>query len=313
MQPVNASAFDWWYFDVVATTPGSLASVVVVFFTAPSTTLYLSVSFPNGTFLTLPQPFANNATVTTEGNGSSGNWSGSGFSWSYSPYLGYTILIDSLELDVQGSINLTPVSSAHYPCGPAVAGQNMQVGPHIGWANAVPDAASTVGLVVGGTPLAFSGAGYHDKVRKILSRHQIPSSIPPPHLNRNWSDQPFTENVASWYWGHGRLGPYSIVWFDFLAVNGTEYHSGPSHFGRRERDLPPHLSTPNPSGYTITLDLGAEGVLDMNVSVIVPIVSGLDQYTRSVGNITGSLVTVSASGEELMSGIALFEQFKVTE
>jgi hypothetical protein len=60
------------------------------------------------------------------------------------------------------------IAPAHYPCGPAVAGQNMEVGPHIGWANAIPDAASTVELTINGTKLAFAGTGYHDKVRYKL-------------------------------------------------------------------------------------------------------------------------------------------------
>jgi hypothetical protein len=44
----------------------------------------------------------------------------------------------------------------------------MEVGPHIGWANAIPDAASTVELTINGTKLAFAGTGYHDKVRYKL-------------------------------------------------------------------------------------------------------------------------------------------------
>lgn len=124
VQPVNASAFDWWYFDVVATNQGSLASVVIVFFTAPATafpfnppsdnvlSLYLSISFPNGTVFSTPHVFADNATVTTVGNGSSGDWAGSGLSWTYSPDSGYTILIDSLEMGVLGSISLNPVRTS---------------------------------------------------------------------------------------------------------------------------------------------------------------------------------------------------------
>lgn len=59
------------------------------------------------------------------------------------------------------------IAPAHYPCGSAVAGQNMEVGPGTGWANAVPDATATVKLTVGGTNLVFKGLGYHDKVRAL--------------------------------------------------------------------------------------------------------------------------------------------------
>lgn len=40
----------------------------------------------------------------------------------------------------------------------------MQVAPHVGWANAVPDAQANVQLIVNGRPLNFTGIGYHDKV-----------------------------------------------------------------------------------------------------------------------------------------------------
>ncbi|KAJ7334030.1 hypothetical protein DFH08DRAFT_1019939, partial [Mycena albidolilacea] len=276
--PINASTFDWWYFDVVDTNPNSRASAAVVFYNTgptalpfisiPGTTLsaQVIVSFPNGTLSSAPGiAVADRATVLTSDNGSSGQWHGAGIAWTHSVYSGaWEILIDSPELGMKGSIHLKPVSTAapsHYPCGPAVAGQSLAVGPHIGWANAIPDAVSTVDLVVDGTRLDFTGAGYHDK---------------------NWSDQPFAENVISWYWGHGRVGPYSIVWFDFLATNGVEHVSAyAAKDGKilvsscdlssirvrptgENATYPPLLTTGPPSGYHITLDLGAEdGVLEL--------------------------------------------------
>jgi hypothetical protein len=57
------------------------------------------------------------------------------------------------------------IAPVHYPCGPAVAGQNMNLGAGIGWANAVPDAQAVVNLKINGSSLAFDGGGYHDKVR----------------------------------------------------------------------------------------------------------------------------------------------------
>ncbi|KAJ7864289.1 hypothetical protein B0H14DRAFT_3443637 [Mycena olivaceomarginata] len=59
--PINSSAFDWWYFDVVPTDPTSLASIAVVFYTAttaafkyvpPADTVavvQITGSFENGT------------------------------------------------------------------------------------------------------------------------------------------------------------------------------------------------------------------------------------------------------------------------
>ncbi|KAJ6570568.1 hypothetical protein DFH09DRAFT_1362677 [Mycena vulgaris] len=326
IRPVNSSAFDWWYFDVVSNDPSSLASVVVVFYTTTATAFpflppsdsvtlaQIAISFPNGTnFEALAT--ADGATVTTDDNVSSGDWHGSGFKWTHSGDSVYTVVVDAPDIGVKGTIRFSSVAPAHYPCGPAVAGQNMEVGPRIGWANAIPDAASTVELTVGGTKIEFEGIGYHDK---------------------NWSDQLFTTNVASWYWGHGRLGPYSIVWFDFLARDGTEYVSAyAAEYGKiiaascestsirvrptgQNSTYPPVLSTGNPSGYHISLDLVRMGTLHLDVVVTGLLVdNGFSEYTRFVGNITGVLVPVGGNKaedeEKVLEGKALFEQFKMTK
>ncbi|KAJ7614743.1 hypothetical protein DFH06DRAFT_1286249 [Mycena polygramma] len=307
VHPMNDSAFDWWYFDVVSTDPASFASAVVVFYAAtptavpgqaPNSTLSVNVwlTFPNGTQI-FAQPQANAATVMAEGDFSSGDWHGSGLAWRYAPKSGsYEILVDAPDIQMKGRINFQPV-------------RNMEVGPHIGWANAVPDAASTVDLIVNGTKLSFSGAGYHDK---------------------NWSDLPLVSNLASWYWGHGRIGPYSIVWFDFLALNGTEYVSAyaskdnlilasscePGSIRVRptgkNSTYPPHISTGPPSGYNITLDLGREGFLELNVSVEAQIATIAPVYIRSKGRVSGVLKAAGRVVEE-MAGVGLFEQFALTE
>ncbi|KAJ7225045.1 hypothetical protein C8J57DRAFT_1440143 [Mycena rebaudengoi] len=285
VRPINASAIDWWYFDVVSTDPNSRASVVLVFSAVggvPDMPLraQATVSFPNGTLTSTETVVpADRATVTTEGNGSSGDWHRSGFTWRYSAHSGaYDIFIDSQDLDMEGQIHFQPHAPAHYSCGSAVAGQNMVVAPNIGWANALPDAAATVDLTVGGTRLAFKGAGYHDK---------------------NWSPQPFGASAALWYWGHGRVGPYSIVWFDSLDLNGTEY--GSAYVAKDDTILvancdlssirvrpkgenatfPPGSNTGFPSGYHITLDLGAEGVLEMDAIVVESLIS-VPSYGRFV-------------------------------
>ena len=43
----------------------------------------------------------------------------------------------------------------------------MQVGPHIGWSNAIPDAIATVNVLFGASRLEFIGSGYHDKVSRF--------------------------------------------------------------------------------------------------------------------------------------------------
>ncbi|KAJ6561271.1 hypothetical protein B0H10DRAFT_1966618 [Mycena sp. CBHHK59/15] len=321
VHPINGSAFDWWYFDVVST--DSLASVVVVFYTTSAAAFpflgplnsavvaQISGSFANGTLFTAMVEGDAATVEVKENSGTSGAWHGTGFTWMFDPASGYSISIDAPEIGVVGTISFKSAAPAHYPCGPVAVGQNLEVGPNIGWANAIPDAVSAVHLTVNGTKLAFTGAGYHDK---------------------NWSDQIFQQNVASWYWGHGRVGAYSIVWFDFLALNGTEYVSAYVAKGGKivaasceatsirvrptgqNATYPPVISTGNPSGYNISLALSEHWALELNVSVVLQVASTPGPvYTRSLGTISGSVVPVGGGvAKESMTGVALFEQFKLT-
>ncbi|KAK7055843.1 hypothetical protein R3P38DRAFT_1369637 [Favolaschia claudopus] len=321
--PINGSAFDWWYFDVVSSDPGSLASVVVTFFASsqPAFPLLhasnnvlpvrLWVSFPNGT-LAQAEAFASSATVSTEGDNSSGDWHGTGFKWTKVSST-YTIEVDAPSVGIKGSIVFKSTAPAHLPCGAVVDGGTLQVGPHIGWANAVPDAASTVNLEINGTALVFEGSGYHDK---------------------NWSDQPFTTHVASWYWGHGRLGPFTLVWFDMLDLNGVEHVS--AYLAKDNQIVtascasqsisvrptgannasfyPPVLSTPNPTGYHISLDLGNKTRMEVDVNVLVNLNEFNPAYARVVGNMSARVVVPpGARGKTQadLQGMALFEQFKL--
>jgi hypothetical protein len=142
---------------------------------------------------------------------------------------------------------------------------------------------------------------------------------------QNWSNQPFTNNVASWYWGHGRLGPYSIVWFDTLGVDGKEYVS--SYVSKHDKivvsscdagsikvrpngvnsEYPPKVSTGNPGGFTIEIDLGKEGVMNVDVKVAAVALQGLTLYTEWVGTMTGNV----DDGKQMI-GVASFEAFKLT-
>ena len=65
----------------------------------------------------------------------------------------------------------------------------------------MPDADATVDLTVGGVPLQFAGAGYHDS---------------------NWGADPFVGNLAHTYWGHARVGPFSVVFSDALDPSLVE-------------------------------------------------------------------------------------------
>lgn len=64
------------------------------------------------------------------------------------------------------------VVPAHYPCGAQQAGQDLEVSPNIGLANAMPDDVATADFKIRGRDLYFTGVGYHDKVRRAFPRKQ---------------------------------------------------------------------------------------------------------------------------------------------
>jgi hypothetical protein len=201
------------------------------------------------------------------------------------------------------------VAPAHYPCSiRGIPGSNIPVNnellfPNVGWANAIPDSNAVVDLTIGNNSLSFTGLGYHDK---------------------NWGDVPFTDAVQSWYWGHGRLGPYSLVWFDALSTSGEEYFSGyvtngtdvieescssasviVRPFGANS-DYPPTPQSGVPDGFDITFDLGSLGTLSVQATtqtILIPGGAGTT-YGRYIGPLEGTLDGVS------YTGTALWEQFK---
>jgi hypothetical protein len=172
----------------------------------------------------------------------------------------------------------------------------------------VPDADATVDLTVHGTPLRFAGLGYHDK---------------------NWGLAPFAADVAHTYWGHARVGPYSVVWSNALVPTGSgnatkEYFSGAvAKDGRlitvscaqdasvvrpwgANDAYPPTYSTGPPQGLAISFDLGAEGALELNVTSYLTVIN-VESYQRQLGSVKGGL----KGCKEEYEGKALYEQFKL--
>lgn len=127
--------------------------------------------------------------------------------------------------------------------------------------------------------------------------------------------------MASWYWGHGRLGPYSIVWFDVLGRDGREYVSSyaardgkiitASCSGIKVRptgqnsQYPPVVTSESPQGFHIDLDLGSEGILEVDVTSNVALVGAII-YTRWTGSMTGGV-----QGGPVYPGVALYEEFNL--
>ncbi len=170
-------------------------------------------SFADGTTFT-ENLDATEAIVVTYEQGSSGIFCGTCASWIGSGDDGvYVVTIDAPEKGIIGSFQLYSKAPAQYvplsfdrrphqlcenprgdhskltqifsyPCGPAVSGQNLEVGPNIGWSNAVPDATGEIEFLVNGCSLLFSGAAYHDKVSRAPHPHPAPKLTLKPELER---------------------------------------------------------------------------------------------------------------------------------
>ncbi|OGM42805.1 hypothetical protein ABOM_008984 [Aspergillus bombycis] len=311
VQAVNASTYDWWYFDAIGT--DGVSSLAVVFFLEANKSgftvtenftnldfVQISGTFPNGTgfseFL-----FADSAIVSTMGDGSSGLWNGTGVSWAGTPELSdYFLTIDASHLGFKGTFSMHSVAPPHYPCSPKRANQPLEVLPGVGWANAVPDADVTVNMTIQGSTLSFIGTGYHDK---------------------NWGVIPFTDAVGSWYWGHARMGPYSLVWLDSLTPNKTEYASGyvayqgqilHAECGKMKvrptgenATFPPTSDSGLPDGFRIEVNLGDLGALEAELSSNLATLSK-PGYGRWIGTVNGSVGGVAYEG---VSGYEMFNFF----
>jgi hypothetical protein len=129
--------------------------------------------------------------------------------------------------------------------------------------------------------------------------------------------------VNSWYWGHGRLGPYSLVWFDIIGADGNEYVSSyasldgeiiaSSCSGIKVRptgsnsQYPPVIGSGNPEGFYIELDLADGNVLEVNVTIAV-VTADVGLYSRFTGSLSGGV-----QGSAIYQGVALYEEFTFTE
>ncbi|KAJ7445615.1 hypothetical protein FB451DRAFT_1189031 [Mycena latifolia] len=300
--PVNSSAFNWSYFDIVSIEPGSPASFVVIFYTSTATAfpLFLSDSgtvtlvqialfFPNGTVVEAVVP-ADGATVTADGNVSSGDWHNSGFSWTHTGDSIYTVFVDAQDIGVMDEIKFQSIAQAHYPCGPAVAGHTMEVGPNVGWSNAIPDAAAAVELTMGGTK------AWATTPRCVISGPRVWIQA----LTNKIAELERPANVASWYWGHRRLVPQRVrvgVRRDHRCQ--LRAHQRSRTADRLRRDLPAAAQHRKPSGYRITLDLAQAGTLDLNVSVTGLLIDNAE-FTRVVGNITGVWYPLETRNQRLV-------------
>lgn len=192
------------------------------------------------------------------------------------------------------------VSPPHYPCDINKSGVSQKIIPQYYWSNAVPDAIATVDMTIQGKPLKFTGVGYHDE---------------------NWATTHIKNVVRSWHWGHGQVGPYSLVWFDTITRDGEEHFAswitkGGKVVGQscepqavvvrpwgQNVEFPPPSKYDAPSGYTLRYNLGNRAFVANFTRELTTL--STDTYKRMIGTISGGL-----EGGEQYSGRSLCEQFQ---
>ncbi|KAK9453370.1 hypothetical protein V1511DRAFT_505523 [Dipodascopsis uninucleata] len=303
--PINQTTYDWWYFDVVS--PDAKSGVTFIFMAASeigfpfslnvidSLSAFVFVTVNGST--TIGTLLSTGANITSAGNGSSGYWKGTGLSWTGKPDVSrYVVSVDNSLLSLSGTVTFDSVAPGHYPCSPLVAGVSEEAMPHLGWSNVIPDANSVVDLTLKGNSVKFTGYGYHDK---------------------NWGDKSFVSVVKSWYWGHGRLGPYSVVFFDSIGTDGKEYVSGYlakdgeilstvcSGVSVRPvgKNFPPTLLDGAPTAFSISFELESGETVDISVNIVTTVSNAVLTY-RWLGTMNG---TVGKS--EMYSGACTMDSF----
>lgn len=159
------------------------------------------------------------------------------------------------------------------------------------------------------------------------------------------------DSVDSWYWGHGRLGPYSIVWFSYLALDDPTDTTYVSSYVAKDGELlvsacnsslltvrpvgksgttggryPPRVGD-MPEGFRLEYDLGeTHGHLRVDVSMTTVVAGDGESYMRWTGNMVGEVENVSPEIEEMsekreghpssepsLVGVAVLEQFVMVE
>ncbi|KAJ0120182.1 Tyrosinase family protein asqI [Diaporthe amygdali] len=327
--PAARKSADFWYFDVFSS--ASNQTLNIVFFNSGEFSQYphplavqVSGVYANGTSFYFEALADLGVSLTNGPDGITGEWKGIGsFKGSAldEPNVEYTINLDSPQMDIYGTIvfksvgsslaNITAslihtkqqIAPSHYPCElNGAVGANQNLLPSLYWANAVPDANTVVELQVSDTTISFNdGVGYHDK---------------------NWGNKSIIDVPRYWDWGHGRLGPYSVVWYNLLDYNGNESRRS---FVTKDGEVllvscssdalivrqkggqaawPPTTGLLETEGLSInyTLPDGEIFAIDVTTELIVRDESGA--YQRANGLLKGGFV-----GKETIEGRAHYEEF----
>ncbi|KAI0828473.1 hypothetical protein BC628DRAFT_1409100 [Trametes gibbosa] len=283
---------------------------------APENYIVLNGAFPNGTVFAYDLP-ATAATISHVGEAVSGDWTGAGTFQNSADFSTFSVTLDAPEFGVSGTLEIRNDAQAHFGCNTTASPYFESVVPadaklnaneeiffkQLGWATSQPGGAVDVDVTLGGSPLQFTGLGYHDQ---------------------NWMPQPIDTFMDDWYFLDAQVGPYDLSAV-FAAITGSTRdfntgfleHAGAilqnqcSLQGSRTSDFititPYGLAFDAPSGVNVmdgfileyTLKDGEQYRFNLTGQSLV-----LDQpfYHRWVGSATGGKV-----GGEQFSGVSMYD------
>ncbi|KAI0824026.1 hypothetical protein BC628DRAFT_1323523, partial [Trametes gibbosa] len=270
----------------------------------------------NGTVFAYTIP-ASSSSVTYQGEAVTGSWPGAGLFHNSADLKTFTVALDAPELGVTGALEITSDGPSHFGCNTTSSAYFESVVPadatlteneeiffkQLGWATSQPGGSAKVAVVLSGTPLVFSGKGYHDA---------------------NWMPRPIDAFMDDWYFLDAQVGPYDLSAVfsaitgstrdfntGFLEHAGTILQNQCSLAGTRTKDFvtitPYGLAFDQPSGVNVmkgfvldyTLPNGDEYRFNLTGQSLV-----LDTpiYHRWVGSAVGGKV-----GGEQFTGLAMYD------
>lgn len=130
----------------------------------------------------------------------------------------------------------------------------------------------------------------------------------------NWGDIPFNAVVQKSIWGHGRLGPYSIVWSEVThRATGKLYTAGYVAFDGKvlTYGCTGFKVTPFPienyGAYHVEIDLGNKGIFEFDITEVA-VIDGEDgqNYARRTGLLSGGI-----KGGKIYKGATVYEHFSL--
>ncbi|KAA1476926.1 hypothetical protein DENSPDRAFT_562068 [Dentipellis sp. KUC8613] len=286
----NASnnAVEWWWASVIADADGSNPPPTfhILFYqgyavqfgprdpSQPEYYIDIKGYYPNGTTIDAVIPAAS-GDVATSGQDVHGTWGTVGSFHTAADFSTFTVNFTAPDFGLTGSVVFQSNAAHHFGCnttsGPYFSGAIPKgtklsttedlLWNQLGWATTIPGGEATVDIVYNGSPLKFTGAGYHDA---------------------NWAPQPLNDIVTTWYFGSGRVGPYEFSYVSATPINST---------------LVLNTGYISRNGVVLQNQCSVEGKKSRDVSIVTPYGSATDTgLTVPTGYI---LQYVLADGEKI--------------